>query len=435
MRKALIALVALAVAGSGTWYYLSGGAEADAAAAAPGAGAARAGGAGGGAAGARGGRGGATMTVEIVGASRRELVDHITVVGNLIGQATVDVVPRVAGRLQSVPVRLGDRVSKGQLIAKMEDNDVREQVNQAEANLAVNRANVVSRENDLKVAQNSLARLQRSFDSGLVSKQNLEDSEARVNTATSQLEVSRAQVSQTQARLDELKITLSNTNVVSPVDGFVSKRNLDPGAFAGGNTVILSVVDLSTVRMVANLVEKDFKRVQAGVEAVVEVDAFPGESFRGQVSRVAPAFDPATRTASMEIEVPNPGYRLKPGMYARVRLTADRRSNALAVPRAAIVDLENRHGVYLAENDVAKFKDVKTGLSDGEWVEVVEGLDEGQRVVTTGALALRDGDRIVATGRGGRGGREGGRGSDRGGDRGGGQPPADGAAAGRSGRQ
>ena len=114
--------------------------------------------------------------------------------------------------------------------------------------------------------------------------------------------------------------------MISPVDGFVSKRNLDPGAFAGANTVILSVVDISTVRMVANLVEKDFKRVQPGVEAVVEVDAFPGESFRGQVSRVAPVFDPATRTASMEIEVPNPGFRLKPGMYARVRLTADRRA-------------------------------------------------------------------------------------------------------------
>jgi RND family efflux transporter MFP subunit len=431
MRKALLALVIVAALGGGAWYYRYGGADTEAAPAAAPGGAARGGTPG------RGGTGGrGAMTVESASAGRRDMVDHITVVGNLIGEATVDVVPRVAGRLQAVPVKLGDRVAKGQLVAKMEDNDVREQVNQAEANLSVNRANVQARENDLKVSQNSLARLQRSFDSGLVSKQNLEDAEARVNTATSQLEVSKAQVSQTQARLDELKITLSNTNVVSPVDGFVSKRNLDPGAFAGANTIILAVVDIGTVRLVANLVEKDFKRVQAGVDAVVEVDAFPGESFHGKVSRVAPAFDPATRTAAMEIEVPNPGFRLKPGMYARVQLTADRRSNALTVPRAAIVDLENRHGVFTVDTDTARFKDVKTGMSDGEWVEVVDGLDEGQKVVTTGALALRDGDKITLAGRG-RGGRGGERGG--GGDRGG-QAPAGGAdrgatGAGRSGRE
>ena len=144
--------------------------------------------------------------------------------------------------------------------------------------------------------------------------------------------MAKSQVMQTQARLDELKITLSNTNIISPVDGFVGKRNLDPGAFAGANTPILSVVDIGTVRLVANLVEKDFKRVEAGVQAKVEVDAFPGETFTGRVSRVAPVFDPATRTAAMEIEVPNPGFRLKPGMYARVQLTAERRTNASGRP-------------------------------------------------------------------------------------------------------
>jgi RND family efflux transporter MFP subunit len=421
MRKVLLSLVVLAVVGGGAWYYRYGGEDTAAATPATGGGGAAAGG------GARGGRG--AMTVETAAASRREVVDRITVVGNLIGEATVDVVPRVGGRIAQMPVKLGDRVSRGQLIAKMEDNEIREQVNQAEANLAVNRANVVARENDVKVSESTAARLQRSFDSGLISKQALEDTEARVSTARSQLEVARAQVNQTQARIDELKITLGNTSVISPVDGFVGRRNLDVGAFAGANTVMLSVVDISNVRMVANLVEKDFKRVQAGVDAVVEVDAFPGESFRGQVSRVAPVFDPATRTASMEIEVPNPGFRLKPGMYARVQLTADRRAEALTVPRAAIVDIEGKRGVFLIESDLAKFHEVRTGLSDGAVMEVIDGLTEGQRVVTTGALAIRNGDRVtVLGGRGGRGG-------ERGGSRGAGQPSAGQPATGREGRQ
>lgn len=361
------------------------------------------------------------MTVDMAPVTRRDVADYVTVVGNLVGQATVDVTPRTAGRIENIFVKLGDRVARGQEIFKIEDRELREQVNQSSANIEVNKATVVARENDVKVAQSALDRARASFKSGLISAQALEDAEARYNSSVSQLNVAKAQQTSTQARLDELRITLSNTSVVSPVDGFVGRRNLDPGAFAGANTVVLSVVDISSVRLIANLIEKDFQRVRRGAEAIVEVDAFPGEQFEGQVSRVAPIFDPATRTATMEIEVENPGYRLKPGMYARVRLLAGRHERALSVPRAAVVDIEGRRGVFLNENDVAKFREIKTGISDAEYVEVLEGLDEGARVVTTGALGLRDGDRIAATGadRGGRaGGREAGGNRDGGAGRG-----------------
>jgi RND family efflux transporter MFP subunit len=409
MRNVVFGLVAaLAVAG-GAWYYWAGSQE-TAAASAPGA-------SGGAAAGRGGGRGrGSAMAVEVGTASRRELVDYITVVGNLIGEATVDVVPRVAGRLDSVQVQLGDRVTRGQQVAKVEDREIREQVNQSEANIEVNKATVLARENDLRVAESALERARTSFERGLISKQGLEDAEARYNSAVSQVTVAKAQLTSTQARLDELKINLANTVLAAPMDGVVSKRNLDPGAFAGTNTVVVSLVDIGTVRLVANLVERDFKRVEPGGQATVEVDAFPGERFVGRVSRVAPVFDPATRTATMEIEVPNPGFRLKPGMYARVRLTADRKPNALAVPRNAVVDVSNRRGVYLLDNDVARFQPVETGLSDGDYIEVVSGLDEGARLVTVGALALRDGDRVSVIGAGnrqggtGRSGRAGGQG-------------------------
>lgn len=397
----------MAVIGGG-WYYWSN--RDSAAAPAAGAGAnAGAGGAPAGGRGGRGGRGGVAMAVDTGLASRHEVIDYVTVVGNLIGEATVDVVPRVAGRLDSIPVKLGDRVDKGQLVAKVEDREIREQVNQSEANLEVNRATVVSRENDVKVAQSALDRASTSFERGLVSKQALEDSEARYNSAVSQVTVAKAQLQSTQSRLEELKINLSNTSLFAPMAGVVSRRNLDPGSFAGGNTVVLSLVDISTVRLIANLVEKDYKRVEAGAQALVEVDAFPNEKFTGRVSRVAPVFDPATRTATMEIEVPNPGYRLKPGMYARVQLTADRRPSALTVPRDAIVDIEGKHGLYVVQGDVARFREVQTGISDSVRFEITGGLEEGTRVVTVGSLAIRDGDRITQTGaaRGGRAGRQG----------------------------
>jgi membrane fusion protein (multidrug efflux system) len=155
----------------------------------------------------------------------------------------------------------------------------------------------------------------------------------------------------------------------------------------------------------------------------VNVDTFPGEDFAGTVSRVAPVFDPATRTAQMEIEVPNPGFRLKPGMYARVKLTVERRPDSLIVPRNAVVDLDGKRGVFLVEEDVARFKAIEAGLIDGDRVEVLAGLSEGQRVVTTGALALRDGDRVSLPGPpGGRAGGAGAGGSRTGGRSGQGGP-------------
>ncbi len=387
--KRFLVFALFAVGGIGTYYYSqSSGASAAGAPATQ---------ASGGRGGGRGGRGSGrpALTVDTAVASRNEVIEYITVVGNLIGQVTVDVVPRVAGRLDSITARLGDRVTTGQVIAKIEDRELQQQVKQLQQNVKVNQATVTQRESDLQLRKTTLARHEELLARGLATRQVVEDATAAFNSAVAAVELATAQLGQTNARLEELRITLSNTTIVSPVDGFVGRRNLDQGAFAGANTAILSVVDISTVRLVSNLVEKDFRRVTAGVEAQVEVDAFPGEQFSGVVSRVAPVFDASTRTASMEIEVPNPGYRLKPGMYARVRLTVDRRPEALTVPRNAVVDSEGQRGVFLIDGQTATFQPVRTGLQDSDQIEILEGLPEGTRVVTTGALALRDGDRIT----------------------------------------
>jgi RND family efflux transporter MFP subunit len=415
--KKLVVVGILVLGAAGTYYYTTrtGSAAGTPAADAAAGGGARGGGMGGGM--GRGGSGRPALTVDTAAATRGEVIEYITVVGNLIGQSTVDVVPRVAGRIDSITAKLGDRVTRGQQIAKVEDRELRQQVIQAEQSLEVNRATVKQRESDLQLRRTTLARQQELLARGLQTRQVVEDAEAGFNSAVAAVDLAKAQLAQTEARIDELKITLSNTTIVSPVDGFVGRRNLDQGAFAGANTVILQVVDIGTVRMVSNLVEKDFNRVTQGVQALVEVDAFPGEQFAGVVSRVAPVFDASTRTASMEIEVPNPGYRLKPGMYARVRLTAQRKADALTIPRTAVVDFEGRRGVFLPDGQTAKFQPVQTGLQDSDNVEILEGLTEGQRVITTGALALREGDRITpmnmpgggAAGREG-GGRSGGRG-------------------------
>jgi HlyD family secretion protein len=418
MKKAIIAVIAVAALGGVAFYsgWLGRGTDQSANAGAQGGGANGQAGRGGNAgAGNRGGNaqaGGAgrasafgrqPMAVELASARKSSISQQVTVVGNLIGEATVSVVPRTAGRLQTISVKLGDRVTRGTKIAQIEDFDIQEQVKQAEAAEQVSAATIRQRDADLKRAQTNLDRSKSLFERQLLPRQTLDDNEATYQAAVAQLDLARAQNAQSKARLDELKITLSNTIITSPVTGFVSKRAVDPGAFVGQNAPIVEVVDVSVVRLVANIVEKDLRQLKPGDAGHVEVDAYPGEEFLGRIARISPILDPATRTAPIEIEIPNPTSRLRPGMYARVRITVDTKKEALIVPINAMVDLGGRRGVFTPLPDnTAAFRVVQVGVETGESAEVLAGLDEGDRVITTGAAALRDGDRIVLPG-GGRG--------------------------------
>lgn len=367
----------------------------------------------GGGGGGRGrGRNAGPMTVEVATVKKGSVAQQLTGVGNLVGDATVAVVPRAAGRLESVSVRLGDRVSRGQRIAKIEDNEIQEQVRQAVAAQEVSLATIRQREADLKLAETNLERSRNLFARQLLPKQTLDDTEARHQAAVAQLDLARAQNTQSNARLDELKINLANTNIISPVNGFVARRAVDPGAFVGQNAPVVDVVDISRVRLVVNVIEKDLKQLKAGDESRVEVDAFPGETFTGRIARVAPVLDPATRTAAIEIEIPNADFRLKPGMYARISITTDERKDTLVVPANAVVDYSGRRGVFLATQDsTVQFRNVRLGIEEDTQIEILDGLDEGDRVVTTGAAALADGATVIVAGsaEGGGEGRRGGR--------------------------
>jgi RND family efflux transporter MFP subunit len=417
MRRLIIAVAIIAAVGVGAGAYLmrrDAAPEAQAGEGVPGGGRGGAGGGGfagpgGFGPGGFGGRGGPRlpMTVELAAVKRADLSQRITVVGNLIGLQTVAAAPKISGRLDAVQVRMGDRVSRGQPLAKIEDSELREQVKQAEASFAVSAATIRQREADLRFAQTNLDRSRNLFERQLIPKQTLDDAEARYQAAVAQLDLARAQNTQSQARLDELKINLSNTVVTSPVNGFVGSRSLDPGAWVTPNSAFISVVDISTVRIVSNVVERDLRRISEGLPAEVEVDAYPGEKFQGSVAHVAPVLDPNTRTAQIEVEIRNADGRLKPGMYARVHFTVDQRDKALVVPATALVAVGGRQGVFLpAEGDVAEFRPIVPGLSTQELVEISSGLAEGEQIVTTGAAALREGDRIVIAGQA-----EGGRGS------------------------
>jgi RND family efflux transporter MFP subunit len=428
MRKFVVIAIVVAVAGGAAAYFGVFSNDGDAAAAGPQTGGGPGGGQpgrgpggggpGGGGFGGPGGGGGGPrvpMTVELGSAKRGDVAAHLTVVGNLIGLQTVAIAPRTGGRLLSVNVQLGDRVRRGQILAKVEDREIVEQVRAAEASQEVAKATIRQREADLNVARLNYERSKNLYERQLLAKQALDDAESRHLAAVAQLDLSTAQLSQNAARLEELKINLQHTSVTSPVDGFVASRSVDPGAMVNTNTAIASVVDISRLRLVVNVVEKDLRMVSAGDVAEVEVDAYPGEKFTGKIARVAPVLDPATRTAQMEVEIPNGDNKLKPGMYARINLTVEERKGTLVAPKNAVIDFENRRGVWMPnEENRAKFVAVQLGIDGGDNVEITGGLKEGDKFVTTGAAAVRNNDVLIIAGQAGPGG-PGGPGAGRGG--------------------
>jgi len=420
MKRSIIGLAVVAAIGAGAvaYYMRDGEAVEGAAANRPPSG--NSGRGGGGFPGGPGGFGGGfsgprmPMTVELAAVKRGDISQEIQVVGNLIGLATVAATPKVSGRLDSVEVRLGDRVNEGQAIAKIEDRELQEQLKQAEASHAVAEATIRQRAADLKLAEVNRERNRNLLERQLISRQTYDDTEARYQAAEAQVDLAQAQLLAATSRLDELKINLSNTTITSPVNGFVASRALDPGAWVTPNSVFLTLVDITKVRLIANVIEKDLRRIQLGQQAGVEVDAYPGEKFTGRISHMAPILDPATRTAQIEIEIANASFRLKPGMYAKVSFSVDKREQTLVVPTRAVVDIAGKQGVFLAtEGNTATFRAIEAGVTTADLLEVTAGLTEGEKIITTGAGALREGDRIVlpgqkpqnASGQGGRGGR------------------------------
>src|SRR5580765_1177848 len=270
MRKIVIIAVIVSAALAGIAFYsgmFSRNSAAEAAGAQqPAQGGAAGGGRQGGAAGRQGGGGGGRgqLTVELAPVVHAEVNRELAVVGNLVGDQTVSVVPKTAGRLQEITVKLGDRVSRGQRIAKIEDQEILEQVKQAEAAFEVAKATIRQREADLELAKTNVERSRSLFQRQLLPQQTLDDSEAKYQSAQAALDLARAQNTQSESRLDELRINLSNTIITSPVNGFVARRAVDPGAFVSPNSPLVDVVDITRVRLVANIIEKDLKQIGVG---------------------------------------------------------------------------------------------------------------------------------------------------------------------------
>ncbi|MFQ5738592.1 MAG: efflux RND transporter periplasmic adaptor subunit [Acidobacteriota bacterium] len=351
-----------------------------------------------------GGLGRPALLVETAVAEPREFHSPLEVLGELKAQASVEVMSRISGRLERVLVDRGDAVNRGQLVAVVEDSDLRQQIRRSDAAIAVARAGQKREQATVENLKIQLRRFRSLHEEDLISVQDLQDLESRVRVAESQLELATAQVEQAEAALKELKIEREQTRIFSPLEGVVGTRYLEPGALVSPSVAIVSVLNLNRVKTIMPVPERTLGAVRVGLPAQITVDAYPDKSYHGVVTRISPFLDPETRSAEAEIEIPNPGRLLKPGMFARVRINVNFSHQALAIPRAGLLIRGEEQGVFRLTHEMKTvFQKIQVGRIEGDFVETIEGLDPGAEIVTTGAQSLNEGDAVRVRGENGPG--------------------------------
>jgi membrane fusion protein (multidrug efflux system) len=245
---------------------------------------------------------------------------------------------------------------------------------------------------------------------GIRSTQELEDAtrnitqaQAEYRTAEKQLQLLRAgartEVRQAlQARLQAAEETLrlaevelKNATLTAPMDGIVGRRYVDLGAYVTATkTPIVTLVAMDTVKIRVPISERDFGRVQPGLDAHIRVDAYPEEVFQGTVKRLSPIINAASRQGEAEISIANPDHRLKPGMFAKVALLLEQREDVVVIPRHAVQISQKGSAVFVVKDGKAHRQDVVTGLQTDTQVEVLNGLDLGTEIVLAGHKDLKD---------------------------------------------
>ena len=339
------------------------------------------------------------LTVGTMTPIKQDLDVRLTYTADLIPNQLVNVFSRVDGYIAKIYVDKGDLVKANQLLVEIDHTDYIHAVNQAKANLLSAKAKVVQQDAAVRNATLTLDRMQALIKDQFVSQQDLDTALVNRDAAVALQDSLRAQVQQMTVALAQAETNLAYSYIRAPFAGFIAERNLDPGAYVSGTTAststvsrgILSVHDVETVRTLIEVVEKDVPLVQVGQRADVRAEAYPTEVFEGRVTRIVQALNRATRTMTVEVDLPNKDHRLKGGMFARVEVLVGTHPQAIQIPLDAVSRLEESQYVYVVKDGKAHQVPVELGARADNRVEVVKGLAGDEHVIVSGKDLVSEG--------------------------------------------
>lgn len=356
----------------------------------------------------------APVDVLTAAAIRRSLPSTVEVVGSLAGDEEVIVSAQVAGEIASLNIDFGTLVKQGQVIGQIDKRDAILKEEQAVLALKQTKARLgmkdgekfdVTRNADVQQARaqldwtsTDLERASRLLNAGDVpravydqalTQKNL--AQARYQAAVDAVNQQIALVQQQEAAINLARKTVGDTIIKAPISGAVKEKVQARGAYVPVGGKLATIVKTDPLRLRADIPETSAAAVRIGQTITLKTDAFPGRTFTGRVARIGASLNETTRALTVEAQVANPGTLLRPGMFAKAQLVTNKNATAVLVPQKAIVNVAGLNKVYVAEQGKAVEREVKLGITDGELVEIMSGVNEGDTIITSNTDKLQKG--------------------------------------------
>jgi RND family efflux transporter MFP subunit len=336
------------------------------------------------------------IPVEVLPAKIQTLDEKTNFNGKINSDQTLNLVPKMPGKVTSVHVQVGDKVSAGTVLFTLDAVDLQKAVDQAAIGVSSAETRYQQAKEQIDLAKTNLERQKQLYEAGAISKVQLEQAESQASDTS--LQLAQIGVDQANLGLQQAQEALSNAVVTAPAEGTVTSVNVKTGEMASSAQPAVTMTQLSSLYVDISVPENIVNSLQLGQEAKVTIDSADVKDLTGKVSSIAPAADARTMLYAIKLAIANPEGKIKPGMFAKVEINTESRPNVLAVNSEAIVTKNGKLFVYVVENEAAVEKEVTTGLDTGAMVEVTKGLNPEEQVIIKGQTLVDQGSKVKIVG-------------------------------------
>lgn len=310
------------------------------------------------------------IPVEAKDVQRGDISAYYSNTATLEAVEEATIVSKVRGIVQKLMVEEGDYVEAGQVLAKIEDDQYRIETERAKATM--------------DRMYNDYQRNKELFEKELISAEVYENSRFEYESQKSTYELAQ--------------LNYEYTNIKSPISGVIAERFIKVGNMISTDEQAFEVTDFDPIQAILHIPEHERAKIRNGQRAELQADALPGETFTGNVERISPTIDPQTGTFKVTVYLNDDRDMLRPGMFGRIKIVYDTRMNTKMIPKAAVINVDETQSVFVVRDSLAFRKMIRTGYANGVNIEVLEGLDDGEIVVTTGQGSLTDSTKVNVVG-------------------------------------
>lgn len=333
--------------------------------------------------------------VPVVVAQKKTAPDWLETVGTVRAAQTSQVASQIMGNIVEIRAHEGDRVQRGQLLALIDESQRRSSVDQATAALSGAEKEVSTADSDFSLAEATLKRYQQLYEKKSVSPQEFDEIKARYQSTQARRDMARAGQAQATAALTQARTSLGYAQIRAPFAGLVTEKKADAGTLASPGTPLFTVEDTRSYRLEATVDESDIRILRIRQAVPVSIDALEDAGLTGKVVQIVPAADAASRSFLVKVELPS-DPRLRSGLFGRARFPRGERT-LLSIPRSAVVERGQLEGVYVIDaNQIAGLRYITLGQVAGDQVEVLSGLQDGEKLIAAPGNRDLSGKRIAA---------------------------------------